>query len=321
MNWNGQRETLDHLIRSRIEPGRQKELQTDYNARRRSRVVSSLNVRPFFITLRFEMAAAGQVSPYRAITPQLNFDYIITGAKSDVDTPRNIVVRRTEDEKPLAYVGDNQNLYLTTDEIAGLTTTIGGGQLGTFYWPQPLVLYKGNRLSLELYKTDATASPVVANVVLIGIRVFPNEYGDLLLDPQERQRLDWIMQARETPRTVFLKQSVSFDTAGIGGEARNLTTPQVAEPLLIRGIRTTLRNSLIEGIRIEGEPNWMPGLTPIWGLAAENDLLHDNYQWFSRPIYLRTNQAIEIQRIRNSIDGVIADAQTGNTITWICETV
>lgn len=321
MNWNGQRETLDFLIRGRIEPERQKELQAEYNARRRSRVVSSLNVRPFLVNLRFEMNAAGQVSPYRAITPQLNFDYIITGLKSDVDTPRNIILRRTEDEKPLAYVGDNQNLFLTTDEIAGLTTSIGGGQLGTFYLPQPLTLYKNNRLSVEMYKPDTTSSPVVANVCLIGLRIFRNEYGDLLLDPQERQRLDWIMSAREAPRTVFLKQSVTFDSPSVGGEARNLLTPQVAEPLLIRGVRSTLRNSLVEGVRIEGEPNWMPGLTPIWALTAENDLLYDNYQWFSRPIYLRTNQAIEIQRIRNSIDGVIADAQTGNSITWICETV
>lgn len=321
MNWNGQRETLDFLIRSRIEPERQKELQNDFNSRRRARVVASLSVRPFIVNLRFEMAAAGQVSPYRAITPQLNFDWIITGAKSDADLPRNIVLRRTEDEKPIAYVGDNQNLYLTTDEIAGLTTTVGGGQLGTFYLPQPLTLYKNNRLAVEIYKPDATASPVIINLALVGLRVFPSEYGDLLLDPAERKRLDWTMQAREAPRTVFLKQSVNFDSAGIGGEARNLLTPQVAEPLMIRGIRTTLRNSLIEGVRIEGEPNWMPGLIPIWALAAENDLLHDNYQWFSRPIYLRTNQAIEIGRIRNSIDGVIADAQTGNTITWICETV
>jgi hypothetical protein len=172
-----------------------------------------------------------------------------------------------------------------------------------------------------MYKPDSTPSPIVVNIVVVGLRVFRSEYGEILLDPQERKRLDWTMEARESPRTVFLKQAVSFDTAGAGGESRNLITPQVAEPLLIRGVRTTLRNSLIEGLRIEGEPNWMPSLIPIWGLAAENDLLHENYQWFSRPIYLRSGQSIEIARIRNSIDGVIGDSQFGNSITWIAETV
>jgi hypothetical protein len=190
MNWNGQRETLDFLIRSRIEPERKQELQNEFNSRRRSRVVSALTVRPFLVNLRFDMTAAGQISPYRAITPQLNFDWIITGLKSDADTPRNIVIRRTEDEKPIAYVGDNQNLYLTTDEISGLTTAIGGGQLGTFYMPNPLTLYKNNRLAVEVYKTDTTTSPVVLNLVLVGLRVFRNEYGEVLLDSQERHRLE-----------------------------------------------------------------------------------------------------------------------------------
>ncbi|MCW5956494.1 MAG: hypothetical protein KIT61_07900 [Pyrinomonadaceae bacterium] len=320
MNWNGQRETLDHLIRCRIEPDKAKTFQSEFNAKRRSRIVSAFNTRPFFVPLSFNMNIAGQVAPYRDVTPQLAFDFIITGLKADVQT-RDIVIRRTEDEKPLVYVGDEQNLYLRTDEIAGLSATVGGGTLGVFYLPQPIVLQRGGRLTVEMYKTDTTAAAEEANIVLVGIRVLRKEYGELLMSEGERQHVDFLLKARQSPRTVFLKTSVAFDSAAIGGIASNLRTPEVEEPLLVRGMRSTLRQSLIEGLRIEGEPNWMPTATPIWAIAAEDEVVHENYQWFSKPVYLRSNGSIEIERITNSIDGSNIDAQTGNSITWICDTV
>ena len=319
MNWNGQRETLDHLIRRRLNPGRADSLQADFDAKRRSRIESALTTRPFFIPLSFEMNPGGQVSPYRDTTPQLAYDFIITGIKTDTQT-RDIVIRRTEDDKPVVYVGDQLNLFLRLDEIAGLTATSGGGQLGTFYLPQPILLPRGARLTVEMYKTDTTAAAEVANIVLIGIRVFNQDYANLLMRDGERQRIDFLIKARECPRVVFLKQAVSFDSAVVGGEARNLVTPEVDEPLLVRGMRTTLRQSAIE-LRVEGEPLWTSEPTPIWGIAAEDELVHDNYQWFSKPVFLRARSSIVIDRITNGYDGTNIDDQTGNSITWICETV
>ena len=320
MNWNGQRETLDHLIRNRIYPEKARASQDEFNSKRRSRIESALNTRPFHIPLTFEMNAAGQVTPYRATTPQLAFDFIITGIKSDTQT-RELIVRRTEDEKPIVYVGEETNLYLRADDVAGLTATNGSGQVGTFYLPKPIMLYRGGRLSIEMFKTDTTAAAEEANIVLIGVRVFRREVGELAIDKVEREHIDFLMKAREAPRTIFIKQSVAFDTAAAGGIADNLLTPEVPEPLLVLGVRTNLRESLVQGLRIEGEPNWMPSATPIWGVMGEDELIHENYQWFSRPIYLRSKQAIEIERITNSIDGTNIDPQTGNFITWICETV
>ena len=319
MNWNGQRETLDHLIRRRLNPGQADKLQAEFNAKRRSRIESALTTRPYFVPLSYSLNAAGQVSPYRDMTPQLPFDFLITGIKTDSQT-REIVIRRTEDEKPIVYVGENLNLFLRLDEIGGLTADSGGGQLGVFYLPQPIALSRGNRLSVEVYKTDTTADPESVNIVLVGVRVFNSDYAKLVLEGDERGRIDFIVRAREIPRIVFLKQLVEFDAPGVGGEARNLFTPEVDEPLLVRGMRTTLRRSSIE-MRLEGEPEWTNGLTPIWGIAAEDELVHDNYQWFSKPVYLRSKASIEVTRVRNSIDGVNVDAQTGNSITWICETV
>ena len=320
MNWNGSRETLDHLIRNRIEPQRAKRSQDEFNAKRRSRIESALNTRPFIVPLEFDMNAAGQLVPYRATTPQLPFDYIITGIKTDSQT-REITIRRTEDERPIAYVGEETSLYLRLDDVAGLTASHGGGQVGTFYLPKPIMLYRGGRITVEMFKTDTTAAAERVNIVLIGVRVFKKEVGELALDKVEHERIDFLMKAREAPRTVFLKQLVEFPSFMPGSVCSNLQTPEVPEPLLVLGVRTNLRQSLIQGVRLEGEPNWMPSDVPIWGFAGEDELIHENYQWFSRPIFLRSKQAIQIDRITNSIDGTDFDAQTGNFITWICETV
>jgi hypothetical protein len=319
MNWNGQRETVDHLIRSLVEPKKAASYQADFNAKRRSRILSALHTRPFFVPLAFNMLAAGQVAPYRAITQQLAFDYIITGIKSDIR--RDIVIRRTSDDKPIVYTGDEANLYLRADDLSGFSADSGFGQMGTFYLPQPIYLQRGHRMTVEMFKTDTTAGAEEGNIALVGIRVLRKEYGELLMAEGEREAVDFYLKNRVTPRAVFLKTYVDFDSAGAGGISANIVTPQVPEPLLIRGVRTTLRQSLIEGVRLEGEPNWMPSATPIWAVAAEDELVHDNYQWFSKPIYLRANGTIEIERVTNSIDGSLIDAQTGNTITWLCETV
>jgi len=72
---------------------------------------------------------------------------------------------------------------------------------------------------------------------------------------------------------------------------------------------------------IQGEPTWTAEPTPIWAVAAEDELVSENYHWFSKPVFLHSKNTIEISKITNSIDGSLIDAQTGNSITWICETV
>ena len=131
MNWNGSREVLDHLISLGENPDQKTSLQTQFNQRRRAVVQRSLNVRPVFQPLQFSMTAAGVTSPYRATTNALSYDVVITGFKSDTQT-RDIIIRRTEDEKPIVYVGDEIDLNLRVDEISGMNATNGGGQLGVF---------------------------------------------------------------------------------------------------------------------------------------------------------------------------------------------
>lgn len=319
MNWNGQRESLNALINNRRTPELSGKLQAEFNAKRRSKIQSAADCRPVYLPLQFNLYAAGQISSYRDMTDGLSYDVIIVGIKADQQI-RDIIIRRTEDEKPIVYVGDEDNLFLRLDEIAGMSATNGGGQIGTFYLPSPILLKANNRITVEMFKTETTGTAEQANIVLIGLRVFNPQYGELLIDAAEKQRIEQILQMREAPRNVFLKTVINFDSAAAGGTARNIYTPQVQEPLLIRGVRTTLRHSSLE-VRIQGEPNWTIEPTPCWAIAGEDELGHDNYQWFPKPIFLHSGNTIEVPLVTNSIDGTNIDDQTGNTITWICDTV
>ena len=319
MNWNGQRPYLDHCIAKRANPNAAAQLQADLNKRRRSRVDDSLTTKPVFLPLQFSMTAAGRTSPYNATTKALGYDVIITGVKADVQT-RDVILRRTEDEKPLVYVGDETDLFLRTDDFSGINATTGGGQTGVFYFPSPILLQRNNRITASMFKTDTTADAEVSNIVFIGVRVFSGSYKAEAIDNDERALIEQRLEMMEIPRVVFLKVPVEFDSAIAGGLAENIFTPQVPESLLVRGVRTTLRQSLIE-LGVSGEPNWTVEPTPVWAVAGEDELVNDNYQWFSKPIFLHSGNTIEISRVTNSIDGVNIDAQTGNTITFICETV
>lgn len=319
MNWNGQRRFLDAAIKKRLDPANAAVIQSELNTYRRNRINDALTVRPVYLPLVFNMDAAGRTSPYRDVTPSLDYDVIITGIQSDVQA-RGIILKQTESDISLLRTGDELNLNLRVDDISGISVAVGGGQSGPFYLPSPLIIPKRTRVSVEMFKPDTTANPEVAHVVLIAVRVFSREYADYALAGGEIDRINNYIAAREVPTVRLLKQSVNFDAAGVGGQAVNLYTPRVEEPLLLRGVRTTLEQSSIE-FGISGEPSFTVEPTPIWAVAAEPDTGHENYHWFSKPIFLKSGQTIETRRVVNGIDGSTFDAQTGNTITWICETV
>src|SRR6478672_7923017 len=130
MNWNGQRNAVDHLINKRSDPANAARLQAEFDAKRRAKIQSAVTTRPVFLPLQFTLPLAGQVTGIKDTTESLAYDVVITGIKSDVQT-RDIILRRTEDEKPVVYVGDETNLLLRADDLAGVSATTGGGQLGT----------------------------------------------------------------------------------------------------------------------------------------------------------------------------------------------
>jgi hypothetical protein len=314
MNNSGNHRNLEHAINILRNPAKARESQTELNKKRLARVEKSIGIRPVYIPFEFVLGAASQVSPYQDITPSLPYDVVISGLMSD-NSARQLVIRESFRDLPFVLAGENRNLYLNLGDLAGGTSAAAKGQKGIFYLPSPIVLEAGNRLNLDVYKTETTPDPETINFVLVGYRVSKNYQ----LDDAERKLVLDSIAKRSLPRTIWLKQQIDFDSAIVGGKARNVYTPQCDEPLLIRGCRSSLRQSLID-LGIEGEAVWTTNDCPIWAIVGDDEDESDSYMWFQRPIFLPSRETLEMS-LTNSIDGVNIDPQLANQITWICETV
>jgi len=330
MNRNGHGPVVDYWIKvlSEPDPDTRSTQRMSLAAKRKEKVLNSLLTRPFYQPLTFTMNAAGQVQPYNQLMPDLGYDVVITGARCDAwlagppVSGRDIVIQFTNnnESQQIVRTGGDTTLYLTTDDFAGSTIDSGGGQLGVFQFTNPIFLEKGNRISVDMYKTDTTADPETVNLVFIGFRVYKKQAAETVITPQELALIDRYINGRETPEMRFLKLTANFPAAAVGSEIVNLQTVKLAEPVILRGLRTTLRNCTLQ-IGINGEPEWMPEQTPIWAVMAENDMQVDNYLWFEKGVYLPSMTPINITRMINgNIDQANVDPTTGE-ITIIYDTV
>lgn len=312
MNFNSNSKHLEMGV-SRLLNKVSDEKQKDYDNARLKAVEKAAQTSPVFIPLSFNLLAAGQVSPFEAITPALSYDVLIVGFICD-NTSREIVFRETTKDILYNYVGDNKNLKLTVSDVSGGNNLASKGQKTPFYLPIPFLIRKQDRISLDVYKQDITANDETLDIVLIGYRAARNPS----LSQEDSANVKEFIRTRKEPKTVFLKQSVNFDTAAVGGKAE-FSMPQVSEPLLIRGFRSTLQASEIK-IKIEGQQDWTVSAIPIFGLCAGDENENDNYFWLQRPVFLPSNQVIDVD-LTNSYNGSTLDAQNGNTITAIAQTV
>lgn len=332
MNRNGHGALVDYWIKVLSEPATREMERQSLAARRRQQVLASLLTRPFYLPLEFTLAAAGTPIPYTQLTAQLGYDVVITGVRTDAwvaEDPgvfpaagRQMVLQFTNnnESQTITRTGGDTTLYLRTDDIAGSTVDSGGGQIGVFQLPQPFYLEAGNRIQVDMFKPDNTGADVVTNVVFVGYRVLSKSVAEGVLTPRELALIDQYISLRETQEMRFLKLGVEFAAAAVGEQIENLTTTKLQEPVILRGIRTTLRQSTIQ-IGIDGEAAWMPSQTPIWAVMAENDLENDAYLWFEKGVYLPSQTILNIPLIINGgIDGTNIDPTNGE-ITFIYQTV
>jgi len=313
MSQNYNHRNLEHAINIRRFPERAAALQKAFDEKRLARIEKAISTRPVYIPFKFTLDAAGQVSPYQKETPTLPYDVIITGIITN-NSARRIALREPNSILPIAIVGEKRNLYLSLADIAGGTSQAEKGQKGIFTLPSPLTIDARSRLYVDVYKPDTTDAPETINFVLTGYRVLKNQ----TLDGDVRASVERAIGLRSMPKTIFLIQEITFDSDNIGGRARNVSTPPVEEPILIRGVRSSLRSSFVN-LGIQGETQWTTDDTPIWAIAAEDDDESDSYVYFQRSIFLPRDGVIE-QDFINSVDGVNLDPQTGGK-TWICETM
>lgn len=321
MNWNGQRTTLNHLIRKLSDPSNAEKYTKDFADERWKRVQDSLATRPVYIPLSYTLLSAGQAPPFKATTPQLGYDVIIIGIKTDIWPARDIELKFTDSDTGLVRTGDDATIFLRSDDIAGCSVDAGGGQLGTFYLPEPIELKARQRLTVGVYKTDNNpAVDLNANIVLIGVRVY--NQAQQALDSPEIDRINQVIATRSQPVTRILKIGFVYSGSAGGETDVNNLSPRVDEPLIIHGIRSTFRRSKIN-IGISGEALWtvIPDTTPIWGVAGEDELDNENYQWFPKGVYLRSGGTIEIPKLIQSIDGSTVEASLTGQIAFYCKTV
>lgn len=332
MNRNGHGALVDYWIKVLSEPETRPAERMSLAMRRKQQVFGSLLTRPFYLPLQFDLAAAGTPIPYTQLTAQLGYDVVLTGVRTDAwvaEDPgvfpaagRQVVLQFTNNNESQTIVrtGGDTTLYLRTDDFAGSTVDSGGGQLGVFQLPNPIFLEAGNRIQVDMFKPDDTGAAEVVNLVFVGYRVLPKAAAESVITPKEMALIDNYINNRETQEMRFLKLGVEFNSAAVGQQIENLSTTKLQEPVILRGIRSTLRQSTLQ-LGIDGEAAWMPSQTPIWAVTAENDLETDAYLWFEKGVYLPSQTILNIPLIINgNIDGLNIDPTNGE-ITFIYQTV
>lgn len=312
------KEWLKHSIDIRRFPNAAKnaEAQKGVNAARFARVEKAMYRLPVYLPLSWNLPAAGSFSPIPASTPnKINYDVIIVGAISDSPL-REVRFKGSDNEINPSVLGKSENLRLTLGDIAGTNEqNLGSGYLGISYFTSPYLLPKGSQITLEMFKGDVTPNDEVANLVFIGYRIFSerNAYTGSF-DDEIAEIKAWI-ERREVPRQTFLKQEVIFDA---GGFANDITTPNGQEPLIVRGVRSTLTASLVTDIKIRLGMDWAIGDVPSWAIFCEPNS-NDNYLMFKEPLYLPARAEIQLS-LRNQLPGS-AFPDANGSITWLCETV
>lgn len=311
MSQNFNHRNLEHAISLRRNPANATATQAAFNQKRLARIEKAIPTRPVYIPLKFNLDAVGQISPYQNETPLLPYDVIITGIISS-NTSRRVALRESIKDLPFVIVGEKRNLHLSLADIAGRTSLADKGQKGIFNLPSPITVKDNSRLYIDVYKTDDTPEAESVNIVLVGTRVIKNSE----MDDDVRKSVVAAIANRSIPKTIFLKHEIDYGSGLAGKKAKNIYTPRLEEPILIRGCRSSMKQSLIN-IGIEGEPDWTTGDMPIWGISAEDDNQQDSYLYFSRPVFMAAERVLGMT-LENSIDGVNIDEQI-NELTWICE--
>lgn len=316
MNIN--KEWFTHIIDSRRFPNKTSEIkarQEKVNAGRLARVEKAMYRMPVYIPLKWVLPAIAPISPITATTNnKINFDVLIVGAISDCPN-RQIRFKSSNNEINPSYLGKDVATNLVVGDIAGTTMQYSNdAQIGIFEYTSPFILYPNNQLTIEMYK-DTTDNEEISNLVFVGYRIFSEKFTFTNFQEDEIKEIKGFISQREIPRQKWLKHEIKFDAEGF---ASDVLTPDIDEPLIIRGIRTDLKHSVIQRIKFQNHLDWLTEDTPIWAIASETRG-NGNYHYFKQPLYLPRKSAIQID-LKNTIDGTSYIDGDGS-ITWLCETV
>jgi hypothetical protein len=312
---NPTKEWFSHAVNNRRFPNEKvDERQKTVNAGRLVRVEKSFYKLPIYLPMQWTLPAVPPVAPIVETTDnRLDFDVLIVGAIADAPS-REFRFKNSPSEINPSFISRELNINLSLADIAGTIEPFIEGQRGIFYYTSPFILYKGQQLTLEMFKKDATANDVLVNLVWVGYRIFSEKATWLGYESTEATDAKKFIALREVPRQIWLKQEVQFDANGFANDIR---TPDIDEPLLIRGVRSTLNASMIKSLKIQNGLEMVVGEVPSWAVFCEPNP-HQNFHYFRESIFLPRKTALQIT-LKNTIDGLTYDPS--GTITWLCETV
>jgi hypothetical protein len=318
MDFNGNTHTLNHLIGVRRRPQTARSEQDKFDQQRFNRILAVLATRPHICALRFALPAAASVTPISVNTPTLRHDLIITGAMTNSTRPFEFEKRNQARQQIYIEASDFATRF-NLDDYAGQVVPEGGFN-GVFYYPHPFVIGEGTFETFKVYKVDADPAEI-AWLVFNGLRVFPENYAEAQLSAQQAERIKAAILDREAPRTHYAKVKIDFDGAG----KASFKTPKFEEPHILRGVKTTLNQSLIK-FHIEGEAdltsnpdeNGLGGYVPLWSFAAQEGNKRELYGWQQRGLFIDSNKRIYGDLI-NTLDGAATDAD--GELTLILETM
>jgi hypothetical protein len=314
---NIRKEWLSHAMDLRRFPNLpiNEQKQTGVNSARFARVEKAMYRLPVYLPIRWDLPAVAPLAPITASTPnKLNYDVLIVGAISDSPN-REVVFKSSDLEINPSYLGKSSRIRLTLGDIAGTTkSNQGATNVAINFFTSPFILYQGQQITLDMFK-ETTANTEVANLVFVGLRIFSDRASfDGYLD-EELAFVKKSIEAREVPRQVFLKQEVVFDASGL---ANDVFTPDIDEPLIIRGVRSSLVASEIREIKLRSGISWITSPCPSWAVFCEPNSW-DQYLMLKEPVFLPRRSEIQVS-LANTIAGTGIIDPNGS-ITWLCETV
>jgi hypothetical protein len=319
MDFNGNNQSLNHLINVRRRPATARAAQDVLNEQRLNRIQAILATRPHFSALKFSLPATNNITPVTQNTPDFRHDLIVTGAITNSNRPFEI--ERRNSKRPMIYIeADDYSTRFNLNEFAGEVVP-SGGYNGIFYFPHPFVIGEGRFETFKVYKLDADPAEI-AWLALVGMRVFADDYAEAQLTAQQAERVRAAIISRETPQTHYAKIAIEFDA---GGKA-SFKTPKFEEPHILRGIKSTFNESLIR-FGIEGEARLtsnpdeegLGDYVPIWAVTAQTDSKRELYSWQQRGLFIDSNKRIFGELINTLDEGATTD--NNGEITLILETM
>lgn len=275
---------FDHLVDLIQDPPTGVAAQARINADRLKQIEYQLQFRPQFLPLVNTLPAAATTVPVPEFTYQgLTYDTIVTGAITDGEDRNIQFYYGTDVEYKLFKFGNDGDLKLSLDAIAGHNVNTAG-YAGVKNWPLPMTLPANIPLLMSMYQDASPGYEFNVNTTFNGVRVYPKNSAESFLTGDARELVTNYINRTGTPTVRWATLKVEFDAAG---QAIAKTPRYTNEVYSILGWRSTFTNAMVN-LAFDGEFNaaWGTEKFPLWALAAEPGNPQKMWEMLPVPVFV-----------------------------------